>query len=433
MAKLEPALIPHDRNDPDRAINMAQSARLRNIKAQGPCRIAKRTKASEYTSEPHRDSKVVPHVRFGQFGGSRDAYESPMDRESIHLNGATNSKDRDEGKYLAITEVGQHSFESRKMPSAVLHNHLNGPRDTQESFVSGLDIALEDKLLGAARARAPKKTKISACLTDRPPSKRHTFEHPPEDTNSSFYFPNTTPAFSQMLPNVDQSAYSKPVEMKERADALVKDAFDSKNLVRHQAHNVVPALKISKKNLELVNEAEFQPEDASVSVEIVVKSPEHIFADTKDETTFQTQADNTIDVSKTYPDLKHDSTSSPVAAFTITKDTTATVISSTLNSSHSASVSMSSSSVATEQALQDTPDSTFFSQSQEVLTQSRGHTITRTIDPKDLQPPTSSMARRQKRALKAPKKDAAVEINPRRSARLAAKPKPASATTATKE
>ncbi|RII09728.1 hypothetical protein CUC08_Gglean005718 [Alternaria sp. MG1] len=444
MAKLEPALIPHDRNDPDRAINMAQSARLRNIKAQGPCRIAKRTKASEYTSEPHRDSKVVPHVRFGQFGGSRDAYESPMDRESIHLNGATNSKDRDEGKYLAITEVGQHSFESRKMPSAVLHNHLNGPRDTQESFVSGLDIALEDKLLGAARARAPKKTKISACLTNRPPSKRHTFEHPPEDTNSSFYFPNTTPAFSQMLPNVDQSAYSKPVEMKERADALVKDvpifntkndfpAFDSKNLVRHQAHNVVPAIEILKKNLELVDEAEYQPEDASVSGEIMVKSPELIFADTKDETTFQTRADNDIDVSKTFPDVKHASTPSPVAAFTITKDTTATVISSTLNSSHSASVSMSSSSVATEQALQDTPDSTFFSQSQEVLTQSRGHTITRTIDPKDLQPPTSSMARRQKRALKAPKKDAAVEINPRRSARLAAKPKPASATTATKE
>ncbi|CAN9419232.1 unnamed protein product [Alternaria alternata] len=43
------------------------------------------------------------------------------------------------------------------------------------------------------------------------------------------------------------------------------------------------------------------------------------------------------------------------------------------------------------------------------------------------------MVRRQKRALKAPKKDAAVEINPRRSARLAAKPTPASATTATKE
>lgn len=43
------------------------------------------------------------------------------------------------------------------------------------------------------------------------------------------------------------------------------------------------------------------------------------------------------------------------------------------------------------------------------------------------------MARRQKRALKAPKKDAAVGINPRRSARLAAKPKLASATTATKE
>jgi hypothetical protein len=116
MAASEPVLTPHDRNDPDRAINMAQSARLRNIKAQGPYRIAKRTKASEYTSEPHRDSKVVPHVRLGQFGGSRDVYESPMDRESILLNDATNSQDRDEGKYLAITEVGQHSFESRKVP-----------------------------------------------------------------------------------------------------------------------------------------------------------------------------------------------------------------------------------------------------------------------------------------------------------------------------
>jgi hypothetical protein len=328
--------------------------------------------------------------------------------------------------------------------SAVLHNHLIGPRDTQESFISGLDIALKHKLLGAARARAPKKIKISACLTNRPPSKRHTFEHPPEDTNSSFYFPNTAPAFSQMLPNVDQSAYSKPVEMKERADALVKDepvfntkndfpAFDSRNLDRNRAHDVVPALKISKKNLELADEAEHQPKDASVSVETVVKSPELIFADTKDETTFQTPADNTIDVSETYPDFKHASTPSPVAAITITKDTTATVISSTLNSSQSSSVSMFPSSVAAEQALQDTPDSTFFSQSQEVLTQSWGHTITRTIDPKDLQPPTSSMVRRQKRALKAPKKDAAVEINPRRSARLAAKPTPASATTATKE
>jgi len=444
MAKLEPTLIPHDRNDPDRAMNMAQSARLRNIKAQGPYRIVKRTKTSKHTSELHQNSKVVRRVRLGRFGGSSDGDESRMNGEFIPLDGATNNEDADEYKALAITEAGQHSVESRKVPSAVLHNHLNVPRDTQESFISGLDITLKHRLLGAARARAPKKTKISACLTDRPPSKRHTFEHPPEDTNSSFYFPNTAPAFSQMLPSVDQSAYSKPVEMEERADALVKDeptfntkndfpAFDSKNLVRHQAHNVVPALKISKKNLELVNEAEFQPEDASVSVEIVVKSPEHIFADTKDETTFQTQADNTIDVSKTYPDLKHDSTSSPVAAITITKDTTATVISSTLNSSQSSGVSMFPSSVATEQALQDTPDSTFFSQSQEVLTQSLGHTITRTIDPKDLQPPTSSMARRQKRALKAPKKDAAVGINPRRSARLAAKPKLASATTATKE
>jgi hypothetical protein len=36
MARLEPTLISHDRNDPDRAINMAQSARLRNLEAQGP-------------------------------------------------------------------------------------------------------------------------------------------------------------------------------------------------------------------------------------------------------------------------------------------------------------------------------------------------------------------------------------------------------------
>ncbi|RYO31802.1 hypothetical protein AA0113_g11802 [Alternaria arborescens] len=248
-----------------------------------------------------------------------------------------------------------------------------------------------------------------------------------------------------MLPNVDQSAYSKPVETKERADALVKDvpifntkndfpAFDSKNLVQHQAHNVVPAIEISKKNLELVDEAEYQPEDASVSGEIMVKSPELIFADTEDETTFQTRADNDIDVSKTYPDVKHASTPSPVAAITITKDTTATVISSTLNSSQSLGVSVFQSSVATEQALQDTTDSTFFSQSQQVLTRSRGHTITRTINPEDLlQPPTPLIVRRQKRVLKAPKKDAAVEINPRRSARLAVKPKPASATTATKE
>ncbi|RYO15751.1 hypothetical protein AA0111_g11600 [Alternaria arborescens] len=444
MAKLEPTLIPHDRNDPDRAINLAQSARLRNIKAQGPYRIVKRTKTSKHTSELHRNSKVVRHVRLGRFGGSSDVHESRMDGEFIPLDGATNNEDADEYKALAITEAGQHSVESRKVPSAVLHNHLDSPRDTQESFISGLDVALKNKLLGAARARAPKKTKISACLTNRPPSKRHTFEHPPGDTNSSFYFPNTAPAFSQMLPNVDQSAYSKPVEIKERADALVKDeplcntkndfpTFDSKNPVRHQAHNFVPALKISNKNLKLVDEAEYQPEDASVSVEIVVKSPELIFADTKDETTFQTQADNTIDVSKTYPDVKHASTPSPVAAITITKDTTATVIPSTLNSSQSSSVSMFPSSVATEQALQDTPDSTFFSQSQEVLIQPRGHTITRIIDPKDRQPPTSSMARRQKRPLKAPKKDAAVEINPRRSARLAAKPKLASATTATKE
>ncbi|KAH8642578.1 hypothetical protein IG631_00041 [Alternaria alternata] len=444
MAKLEPTLIPHDRNDPDRAMNMAQSARLRNIKAQGPYRVVKRTKTSKHTSELQQNSKVVRHVRLGRFGGSSDVHESRMDGEFIPLDGATNNEDADEHKALAITEAEQHSVDPRTVPSAVLHNHLNGPRDTKESFISGLDVASKHKLLEAARARAPKKTNISTCLTNRPPSKRHTFEHPPVDTSSSFYFLHTAPAFSQMLPNVDQSAYSKPVEMKERADAFIKDepifntkndfpAFDSRNLNRNPAHGVVSALKISKKNLELADEAEYQPKDASVSVETVVKSPELIFADNKDETTFQTQADNTIDVSKTYPNVKHASTPSPVAAITITKDTTTTVNYSTLNSSQSSGVSIFPSSVATEQALQDTPDSTFFSQSQEVLTQSRGHTITRTIDPKDLQPPTSSMARRQKRALKAPKKDAAVEINPRRSARLAAKPKLAPATTATKE
>ncbi|CAN9079391.1 unnamed protein product [Alternaria sp. RS040] len=112
-------------------------------------------------------------------------------------------------------------------------------------------------------------------------------------------------------------------------------AFESRNSDRIRAHSIVPALKTSKKDLELADEAD----------------PELIFANTKDETTFQTQADNIIDASKTYPDVKHASTSSPDAAMTITKDTTATVISSTLNSSQASSVSMFPSSVATKQAL----------------------------------------------------------------------------------
>ncbi|CAN9090272.1 unnamed protein product [Alternaria alternata] len=113
MAKLEPTLIPHDRNDPDRAINMAQSARLRNIKAQGPYRIVKRTKTSKHTSELHQNSKVVRHVRLGRFAGSSDVHESRMDGEFIPLDGATNNEDADEYKALAITEAGQHNVGSR--------------------------------------------------------------------------------------------------------------------------------------------------------------------------------------------------------------------------------------------------------------------------------------------------------------------------------
>lgn len=96
-----------------------------------------------------------------------------MDGEFISLDDASDNEDADEHKALAITEAGQHRVESCNGPSAVSHNNLNGPHNIHESFVSGLDIALEHKLLRAARARAPKKTNISAYLTSRPPSKRH--------------------------------------------------------------------------------------------------------------------------------------------------------------------------------------------------------------------------------------------------------------------
>ncbi|KAL1799673.1 hypothetical protein ACET3X_000015 [Alternaria dauci] len=445
MAKLEPTLIPHDRNDPDRAINMAQSARLRKIKAQGPMRLEKRPTASNRITKSDRNTHSLPQSLFGHFGPPRNLHESFVDHRGKYPDSAPESEDgaEDEDEALAIVEAAKHRVESCDKPSTVSHNHFDQQFSVHKSMVSGINIASEDKISGAAGARASKK-KTNTYLTARPPSKRTAFEHPPEDTTSSFYFPNTCLAFSQILPNVDQSAYSKPADMKKRADALVKKepvdfnkndcpTFGSRESVHSQTSNVNPAPKTVKTEAKQVAAVGHQPEGTLASVETVMTNPERTDVIAGDEKMDRIQASHGVDIGMGLAGVKNASPHSPILTITITEDTAAVAIPDTQNSTQSSSSSVSQSSFEHAQEQQDTPDTTFLSQSQDALTKSQVPTMTQDIDLKDLlQPSNPSVAGRKKKALKASKEADPVEINPRRSARLADKPKPTSTTTATK-
>ncbi|KAG9192996.1 hypothetical protein G6011_11730 [Alternaria panax] len=393
MAKLEPTLIPHDHDDPNRAINMARSARLQKPKVQlGLTRIEKRTTTSKHTAKSHRRPDFIPHVRFGTFGGTRNVHESFMDCEFIRPDGAP-----DDDEDPAVAAVEKKRLEASDKLSSNVFGHNGGPRNIHESFVAGPNIAFQHKLTEAVRLRArmSKDTKPNKPFHLPITTLQERYLRTPLGMRRHiFLLPQHHPGFRKDAP---QCGSICPIDIKE-GGCLV---FEGKMSVQYQVSGFapaarspkeaeqapsVPASKTSNKVIEQGTRAGYQPEDISASEDVVAASPELTVIKVDHKIVQKTDAGDDTDV-----------------------------------------------------ALQDTPESTL-SQYQEALTQFQGPStgsqdalnqaqisaVIQTIDPKDLfQPPPPAVPGRKKRTSKAPKKVSAVEINPRRSSRLAEKPKPA--------
>jgi hypothetical protein len=369
--------------------------------------------------------------------------QSFIDRDFIPPDDPPKSENGDENETLAAVEAARQRSESRDRPSTDTYNWFGGPRNINESFISPVssiintasaDIPLTD-------VRASKNTKLYTSLAAKPPTKKQSFEHPPENVNGSFYFPNTAPSFAELYPNVDQSAYSRPREMQERADALEDDEpiditkgdhliFEDGLLVDYTPSSLVSATRTGQKELKQVSSTEVvQPTFASADT--VTANPDLTIHKSNNGTVNEIKSGDDINVSdKTHPghrDVNH--SSQPIPTITVTDPVVDSTQTST-NTSNSLGSSRFQSFLEKTQESQNTPDSTYFSQSQDALTQPQDTIGSQTIAPKDLlQPPVP--AARNKKALKGSKKP--VEINPRRSARLAGKtpaPAPAPASSA---
>lgn len=192
--------------------------------------------------------------------------------------------------------------------------------------------------------------------------------------------------------------------MQERAPVIATGdylIFEDGKLVEYKATNLVPAAKTRQNEVKQAPFTRYNPKHTFASFDSVMSNA---VAEPEPETG-----------PETHPDVNH--SPPPIPVIKITDDDTAGGTQSSSGSSHFQD------SCQDTQEPQDTPDSTYFSQSQDPFTQSQGRSGQQAIDPKDLLQPPAPAARKKKttKALKKP-----VEINPRRSARLAEKnPTPA--------
>jgi hypothetical protein len=367
-SKLEPHSIPFDPKRPGLQSELDNGSRLRDAQA--------RIKKQDPTSAQTAGSPYQPILdKTSRFGGPRNVNESFMSSAS-----------------------GMMSDLKPPVAAKPLEN-MRPPRDTNASSFdpSRLSPIPPFKPKPAAAGNAPKKAGSDTPNAHQLPTKKDSYEHGPEGMNASFYMPHTSLAFETLLPQVDRSVYEKPAKMEERADdALdVEEPIESAPATIGQTHpdvnhgpSLIPIIKIEEVDPKVVY---FTPNNVGT----IVKTRPDV-----DQTPQSDPSTSVIDFAYVSTQSSPGSSGTPGFQF----------------------------SPEEKKELQDTPNSTPSSQTQDPLTQpqdppaqSQGPSGSQAIDPADLfQPPTQAGRKRKKKP---------VETNPRRSARLAAKPARASSAT----
>ncbi|KAI4943387.1 hypothetical protein J4E91_009296 [Alternaria rosae] len=384
--KLEPYSLPYGAKRPNLQANLDNIARLRDRRAQ--------LKGQGATSESFPSAN--PDKRNGFNTNPRNVDESSMDVSSNVQTAPAVPTPRTLLKRARANETAKYDTMYRRRPFDEVANRVHPPYGFKE---------------------APVASKRS--------TKAETFEHGPEDLNGSFYLHHNSPAFKKLLLQVDQSAYDKPSLIQECAD-------DSLDVVEEEPIERAPPT-ITKNDLvkledgtdsnangrsKLDPEVNSKPTPAPViKIENATTTSAKRALDTFEEINPEAvsfTSDNLGAISNTRPAVNQTPPSVPAVK---TKDV-ASGAQSSLSSFMSPGLQSSPSDV--NQEVQDTPDTTYLDQSQQTLgrwqspfsqTQGLPNSFSQSGfgSQSFLSPPGSVTSQT----------DGPVEINPRRSARLA--------------
>jgi hypothetical protein len=297
-------------------------------------------------------------------------------------------------------------------------NRVHPPRVVKEPAVSALHThpasLIKEEI--AAATKTPVKIEAVSPVASGHSIKKECFEHGPEGVNASFYLPHDSTAFSKLLPKVDRSAYDKASLIQERADDYLdvgEDEFTER----------APPVVTKDKSLLLDHSADssvhgqdkLHPNIDGISPRFPIKDDITAAAGKRTSDAFKEMDASVVSF-----------TSNDIGAFGkirphVTQTPPAVPVIKVTGNTFSASQSSAGSSgfsgfqwspAETKKVFQDTPDSTIFDLSQGASTK-----IPSAASPTDHSNSSGMVASSS---------TGRVEINPRRSARLAKTSAPAS-------
>ncbi|KAI4612838.1 hypothetical protein J4E80_006893 [Alternaria sp. BMP 0032] len=394
--KLEPYSLPYDPKRPNLQADLDNSARLRERRAQ--------LKDQGATSKSFRPANPDKNDRDNT--GPRNIHESFMDVPWNIKTAPTPPSVRPSktaSKLPRAEETANHDTVYRKGLFDPVANRVHPPYGFSE---------------------APVKVEIDSSVARKAPTKAENFEHGPEGVNDSFNLHHKSEAFATLLPQVDQSVYEKTSLIRERADDYL-DVGEEKTIER-------APLAIAKDDLVKVEDSVgsdvqdhdqiHRTVDSKSPPAPAIKSDKATITNAKrtlnafeemDPDAVSFTSDNLDAIKKTRPAVKQ--VPSPAPAIKVEDATSG--FQSSVGSSNSSGLQFSVSGV--KQEFQETPDTTYFGESQQTLGRSQSPFSQTQGFPNSfprsrfgsqsfLSPPGSATSQTSGR----------VEINPRRSARL---------------
>ena len=369
--KLEPYSLPYDPKRPDLQADLKNSARLRDRRAQ----LQDQGAASKSFRPANPDKNDRDNT------GPRNVHESFMDvpwdiKTAPTAVAATIPKTV--LKRPRAEETAEYDTMYRRGPLDQVANRVHPPYGFAE---------------------APVKVEVDSYVARKANTKAENFEHGPEGVNDSFYLPYDSEAAKKLLPQVHQSAHDKA--------SLIKDhAHDYLDVTQDEPSDRAP-LAVTKGSLPprpVIKVEKNSPENA----ERVSDAFEEMDPDAVSFT-----SNNLGAIKETRPAVKQ--ASSPTPAIKVEDNTSG--FRSSIGSSNSSALQSSVSGVKNE--FQETPNTTYFGESQQTLGRSQSpfnqtqgfpnsFSGSRFGSQSFLSPPGSVTSQTSGR----------VEINPRRSARL---------------
>jgi len=395
--KLEPYSLPYGPKRPNLQADLSNSARLRDRRAQLQDQGA--------TSKSFRPANPDKNDRDNT--GPRNVHESFMDvpwnvKTAPTMPAASIPKTV--LKLQRAKETAEYDTMYRKGPFDPVINRVHTPYGF---------------------ADAPVKVKVDSSVARKAPTKAEAFQHGPEGVNDSFNLHHESKAFATLLPQVDRSVYDKASLIQERADDYL-DVGEEETVER-------APLAITKDNLVKVEDGIGSDVQRHNQVHRTVDSKSPAAPAIKSEKATTTSAKRTLNnafeemdpeavsftsdnlgaVKKTRPAVKQ----TPSSASAIKVEGATSGFQSSVGSSNSSGFQSSVSDV--KQEFQETPDTTYFGESQQTLgrsqspfsqTQGFSNSFSRSRfgSQSFLSLPGSVTSQTSGR----------VEINPRRSARL---------------